>query len=99
MKFFVTERINRGGHQTPEEFRELAKAELEYKADLEKKGKIVGGPFLDALGGGYILETGTIEELGEIFFNSPANFVTEREVHPLGTFGDSLKGMEELGRK
>jgi hypothetical protein len=39
--------------------------------------------------------------MGEILFNSPSNFMVEREVHPLGTFEDSLEGMKEMmrGRK
>ena len=72
---------------------------MEYKSKLQRKGKIIGGPFLDILAGGYILETKTIEEMGVVFFNSPANFVTEREVHPLGTFQDSLAGISELSRR
>ena len=42
------------------------------------------------------LETKTIEEMGEIFFNSPVNFLVDREVHPLGSFLDTLEGMKKL---
>jgi len=69
---------------------------LKYMAKLEKKGKVIGGPCLDILGNGYLLETKTLEEMGEIFFNSPGNFMLDREVHPLGSFVDSLEGMKEL---
>jgi hypothetical protein len=34
--------------------------------------------------------------MGEIFFGSPANFLLDREVHPLGSFQDTLEGMKEL---
>ncbi len=51
---------------------------------------------MDILGECYILETKTIEEMGEIFFNSPSNFYVDREVHPLGSFEDTLEGMKEL---
>ena len=64
-------------------------------AKLQKKGKVIGGPCLDVLSNGYILETKTIEEMGEIFFNSPANFFLDREVHPIGSFADTLEGMKE----
>jgi len=77
----------------------VAAADLEYKRKLEKAGKIIGGPFLDILADGYVLETETIEEMGEIFFQSPSNLVMDREVHPLGTFKDSLEGMNELRKK
>ena len=96
MRFLVIERMTGMSGADPKEFAKLAKAELRYKSKLQKKGKIIGGPFLDILAGGYILETKTIEEMGEIFFNSPANFVTDREVHPLGTFEDSLAGIAEM---
>jgi hypothetical protein len=95
MRFVVTERVKGGGIADMDEFGKIAVAELKYKRDLERKGKIAGGPCLDILASAYILETKTIEEMGEIFFNSPANFVVEREVHPLGTFADSLEGMKE----
>jgi hypothetical protein len=98
MRFLVIERMNVAGTD-PKEFAKVAREELEYKRKLEKSGKIIGGPFLDILAGGYILETRTLEEMGEIFFNSPANFFTEREVHPVGSFADSLEGMQEFPRK
>ncbi len=75
----------------------LAQADLAYKLKLEKQGKIVGGgPYLDILADCYILQVKSVEEMGEIFFNSPMNFWTEREVHPLGTFADSMEGMKEM---
>ncbi len=82
-----------------DQFTKLAGADLKYKMQLQKKGKIVGGgPYLDTLGVCYILETKTIEEMGDILFDSPANFFVDREVHPIGTFEDSLEGMSS-GRK
>ncbi len=76
---------------------QIFQADLEYKMKLMKQGKIIaGGPFLDILADCYILQVKTVEEMGEIFFNSPANFVTDREVHPLGTYQDSMEGMKEL---
>lgn len=79
------------------DFAGLAQADLAYKLKLEKQGKIVsGGPFLDNLADCYILDVKNSEEMGEIFFNSPLNFWTEREVHPLGTFADSMEGMKEM---
>lgn len=98
MRFLVIERMPNINAIGRKEFAKVAKAEMEYKLKLQKKGKIIGGPFLDILAGGYILETKTIEEMGEIFFNSPANFMTDREVHPLGTFADSLEGVAELSK-
>ena len=83
----------------PAEVSRAGKAEVEYKAKLQKKGKIVGGPFLDTLGVGYILEVDSLEEMGDIFFESPLNFATEREVHPLGSFKDTLEGMKALSKK
>ena len=75
----------------------LYKSEIEYKMKLQKKGKIVGGgPFLDVSAVCYILDVPTVEEMGEIFFNSPLNPWTHREVHPLGTFADTLAGFEEM---
>ena len=86
--------------QDMKEFMKLAGEDLKYKAKLQKDGKIIsGGPCLDIVGDCYVLETATIEEMGEIFFNSPINFVVSREVHPIGTFEDSLEGMKELARK
>ncbi len=99
MRFLVVERYNHANLTDPKEFTKLAKADLEYKLGLQKKGKIVGGPFLDIIAAGYILETRTIEEMGEILFNSPTNFAVEREVHPLGSFEDSLEGVAELSKK
>jgi len=101
MRFFIVERIR--GSAIPRdraEFAKLAGADLKYKLQLEKAGKLIaGGPFLDILGDGYVLETKTLEELGEILFNSPTNLEVEREVHPLGSFADSLKGMDEMRKK
>ena len=99
MRFFVVERVRPGVQMKREEFAKLAGEDLKYKRKLEKEGKIIGGPFLDILADGYLLETKTLEEMGEIFFNSPINFLTEREVHPLGTFKDSLEGMDDLRSK
>lgn len=99
MRFLVVEKVRAGVQADQKEFAKLAAADLQYKRKLEKAGKIVGGPCLDVLADGYILETKTIEEMGEIFFASPLNLVTDREVHPLGTFKDSLEGMEELRKK
>lgn len=101
MRFLVIERIRGSAIPlNPSEFAKLARDDLRYKLQLKKKKKIVaGGPFLDILADGYILETDTLEELGEIFFNSPSNLAVEREVHPLGTFADSLEGMDELRKK
>jgi len=101
MKFLVVERAKVSPTAVDrDQFAQMALADLEYKRQLERKKKIVaGGPFLDILAGGYVLETETLEELGEILFNSPGNFAMEREVHPLGTFTDSLEGMNELSKK
>jgi hypothetical protein len=96
MRFFVMERVRTGVDMTSKEAAKAAVEDLKYKAKLEKKGKMVGGPCLDILGNSYILETKTIEEMGEIFFDSPANFLLDREVHPLGSFLDSLEGMKDL---
>jgi hypothetical protein len=100
MKFLVVEKVNIGyGGAGSTDFASEAMADLKYKVNLAKKGKIVGGgPFLDTLGDCYILETKTLEEMGEILFNSPSNFFVEREVHPLGTFEDSLEGMKEMSK-
>jgi hypothetical protein len=99
MRFFVMEKVRAGVAIDPKDFARLASADLEYKRKLEKAGKIVGGPCLDILADGYVLETETIEEMGEVFFGSPTNLVMDREVHPLGTFKDSLEGMKELRKK
>lgn len=97
MRFFVTERIRTGVDLTSKSSAKVAQDYLKYMAKLEKKKKIVvGGPFLDILANGYVLETKTIEEMGEIFFASPANFMLDREVHPLGSFSDTLEGMREM---
>lgn len=96
MRFFVMEKVRAGVSMDSKEFAKTAAEYLKYMAKLEKKGKVIGGPCLDILGNGYVLETRTIEEMGEIFFNSPANFSLDREVHPLGSFLDSLEGMKEL---
>jgi muconolactone delta-isomerase len=75
----------------------LVKSEIEYKVKLQEKGKIVGGgPFLDISAVCYILDVPTVEEMGEIFFNSPMNPWTHREVHPLGTFTDTLEGFKDM---
>jgi muconolactone delta-isomerase len=99
MRFIVTERARSGVAIDPKQFADVAAADLKYKRDLEKKGKLIGGPCLDILADAYILETDTIEEMGEIFFNSPSNFFMDREVHPLGSFKDSLEGMKEMRKK
>jgi len=101
MKFLIVERIrDRAIQSRPSEFANLATEDLKYKLQLMKRKKIVaGGPFLDTLGTGYILETETLEELGEILFNSPSNLAVDREVHPLGSFADTLEGMAELAKK
>ena len=99
MRFIVTEKAKTGSSIDMKEFAKMAAEDLVYKRRLEKEGKIIGGPCLDILAAAYVLETKTIEEMGEIFFNSPINFVTEREVHPLGTFKDSLEGMKEMRKK
>jgi hypothetical protein len=101
MKFLVVEKVHvSSGPTGASDFTSAALDDLKYKVNLQKKGKIVGGgPFLDTIGDCYILETKTIEEMGEILFNSPGNFMVEREVHPLGTFADSYEGMQELNRR
>ena len=99
MRFIVVERVRAGISIDAKEFADMAAADLKYKRKLEKSGKIVGGPCLDILADAYVLETKTIEEMGEIFFNSPTNLATDREVHPLGTFDDSLQGMKEMRKK
>ncbi|HUI00124.1 MAG TPA: hypothetical protein VLU99_02065 [Nitrososphaerales archaeon] len=99
MRFLVIEKVRAGVQVDMKAFAKLAAEDLQYKRKLEKAGKLVGGPCLDILADGYVLETETIEEMGEIFFASPSNLVMDREVHPLGTFKDSLEGMEELRKK
>ena len=96
MRFFVIEKLRTGISMDSKESAKAAMEYLKYMAKLEKKGKVIGGPCLDILGNGYILVTETIEEMGETFFNSPANFMLDREVHPLGSFVDTLEGMKEL---
>ena len=96
MRFFVIEKLRTGISMDSKESAKAAVEYLKYMAKLEKKGKVIGGPCLDILGNGYILVTETIEEMGETFFDSPANFMLDREVHPLGGFLDSLEGMKEL---
>jgi hypothetical protein len=95
MRFIVTEKVQTGVGRDNKEFMKVAEGYLKYMAKLQKKGKVIGGPCLDVLSNGYILETKTIEEMGEIFFNSPANFFLDREVHPIGSFEDTLEGMKE----
>ena len=96
MRFYVIEKLRAGVSMDSKESAKTAVEYLKYMAKLEKKGKVVGGPCLDILGNGYVLETQTIEEMGEIFFDSPANFMLDREVHPLGSFLDTLEGMKEM---
>ena len=96
MRFFVMEKVRTGVSMDSKPMVKMALEYLKYMAKLEKKGKVIGGPCLDILANGYLLETKTIEEMGEIFFNSPANFVMDREVHPLGSFSDTLEGMKAL---
>ena len=33
------------------------------------------------------------------FFASPLNLVVDREVHPLGSFKDTIEGMDEMKKK
>jgi hypothetical protein len=90
------EKVRTGVNMDSKESAKAAVEYLKYMAKLAKKGQVIGGPCLDVLANGYLLETKTIEEMGEIFFNSPANFLLDREVHPLGSFKDTLDGMKEL---
>ena len=77
----------------------MIQSEIEYKVKLQKEGKIVGGgPFLDIGALCYILDVPNVEEMGEVFFGSPLNPWTQREVHPLGTFSDTLEGMKAMQR-
>jgi hypothetical protein len=94
MRFYVIERIRAGVDMSSKDGTKRGIEYLKYMAKLEKKGKVIGGPCIDILANGYILETKTIEEMGEIFWNSPANFMLDREVHPLGSFSDTLEGMK-----
>jgi hypothetical protein len=99
MKILVLEKVRgdalSGGNR--QEFAKLAGEDLAYKLKLEREGKIIaGGPYLDIIADCYILQVDTMEEMGEIFFNSPSNLVVDREIHPLGTFADSLEGMHEI---
>ena len=96
MRFYVIERMRAGVDMQTKNGAKKAQEYLKYMAKLEKKGKVIGGPCLDVLANGYILQTKTIEEMGEIFFASPVNFMVDREVHPLGSFLDTLEGMKEL---
>jgi len=98
MKFLVVEKMKQGiGPKDLDQWGKIVIEDLKYKTNLEKKQKIVaGGPFLDTLGVCYVLETKTIEVLGEIFVNAPRNFLVDREVHPLGTFADTLEGAKAL---
>ena len=96
MRFYVIEKLRGGVSLDSKESAKAAVEYLKYMAKLEKKGKVIGGPCLDILGNGYVLETKSIEEMGEIFFDSPANFLMDREVHPLGSFLDTLEGMKDL---
>ena len=96
MRFFVMEKVRASVSTDSKEFTKVAVGYLKYMAKLQKKGKVIGGPCLDILGNGYVLETKTLEEMGEIFFDSPANFMQDREVHPLGSFQDTLEGMKKL---
>jgi len=96
MRFYVIEKVRSGTDMSSKAAVKGAAEYLKYMAKLEKKGKVIGGPCLDVLANGYILETKTIEEMGEIFWNSPANFMVDREVHPLGSFLDTLEGMKEM---
>jgi len=101
MKFIVIEKVRGNSIQNDTNaFAKLAGEDLKYKVKLQKEGKILaGGPYLDILADCYVLQTNSLEEMGEIFFNSPSNFFVEREVHALGSFEDSLEGMKELSRK
>jgi muconolactone delta-isomerase len=102
-KFLVIERMAAAapmtspGSQEAANMLTLLRSDLEYKVRLQKEGKIVGGgPFLDVGAVCYILDVPTVEEMGEILFSSPLNPWTSREVHPLGTFADTLEGFKEM---
>ena len=94
MRFYVIERVRAGADMDSKDATKRGIEYLKYMAKLEKKGKVIGGPCLDVLANGFILETKSLEEMGEIFWNSPMNFMTDREVHPLGSFSDTLEGMK-----
>jgi hypothetical protein len=96
MKFLVVEKIRASiGPKESNDFMKVAAKDVVYKVGLKKKGKIIGGgPFLDSLGVCYIPETRSIEEMGELLFNAPGNFLVDREVHPLGSFEDTLEGLD-----
>jgi muconolactone delta-isomerase len=80
------------------EMMKAMQGQFEYYTKLQKEGKIVGGgPFLDIAGLCYILDVPSVEEMGEIFFSAPLNTWMQREVHPLGTFADTLEGIKEGG--
>jgi muconolactone delta-isomerase len=79
-----------------EKMMKMFQSDFEYKINLQKEGKIVGGgPYLDIAGMCYILDVPSVEAMGEIFFNAPMNMWMQREVHPLGTFQDTLEGVKE----
>ena len=79
-----------------ERMMKMWQSDFEYKIKLQKEGKIIGGgPFLDIGALCYILEVASVEEMGEIFFNAPMNLWMQREVHPLGSFQDTLDGIKE----
>ena len=100
-KFLVIEKPASMAPMSPEssegaQMMKMFQSEIEYKVKLQKEGKIVGGgPFLDIGALCYILDVPNVEEMGEVFFKSPLNPWTQREVHPLGTFADTLQGIKE----
>jgi len=96
MRFLVVEKPRAG--VDPSQMMKIAADDVQYSLKLQKQKKVIGGgPFLDIIGDGYILETNTIEEMAEVFFNSPSNVYVDREVHPLGTYEDTLEGLREMG--
>ena|SRR5208283_1691577 len=101
MKFIVIEKVRGSAIPTSTTaFAKLVGEDLKYHLKLVKEGKIVsGGPCLDILAVCYILETNSIDEMGDIFFNSPGNLFVEREVHPLGSFEDTSEGIKEMAKK
>jgi len=100
MKFLVVEKFRANALAAAEsQSMDRTLDDMKYRLRLQKEKKIIeGGPFLDTLGVCYILETKTIEEMGEIFFDSPSNFYVDREVHPLGSFQDTLEGLTEMSK-